>query len=78
MPVYGASKKTFSLPWLVRLVEIDPLDPPQAPHPTWKQVHRRYYGADRIREDDLVPYNPAKMRRLHSNPSPSTSALQRT
>jgi hypothetical protein len=31
------------------------------PRLTWKQV-RRYYGADRIREDDLVLYDPAKMR----------------
>ena len=29
---------------------------------TWKQTRRRYYGADRIREDKLVLYNPAKMR----------------
>jgi hypothetical protein len=32
------------------------------PQLTWKQVRRRYYGADRIREDDLLLYNPAKMR----------------
>jgi hypothetical protein len=47
--------------WLAYLVEIDPLDPLHAPRLTWKQV-RRYHGADRIREDDLVLYNPAKMR----------------
>ena len=32
------------------------------PHLTWKQIRRRYYGADRIREGTLVLYNPAKMR----------------
>lgn len=32
------------------------------PQLAWKQVRRRYYGADRIREDDLVLYNPAKMK----------------
>ena len=32
------------------------------PHLTWKQIRRRYYGADRIREDKQVLYNPAKMR----------------
>jgi RNA-directed DNA polymerase len=50
------------LPWQVCLVEIDLLNPPQTPHLTWKQVQRRYCGADRIRDDDLVLYNPAKMR----------------
>jgi RNA-directed DNA polymerase len=59
---YGASKKTFSylgwyawwrlILWIRR----------KHPHLTWKQVRRRYYGADRIREDDLVLYNPAKMK----------------
>jgi RNA-directed DNA polymerase len=29
---------------------------------TWKQIRRRYYGADRICEDSLVLYNPARMR----------------
>ena len=59
---YGASKRTFSylgwyawwrlILWIRR----------KHPHLTWKQVRRRYYGADRIREDDLVLYNPAKMK----------------
>ncbi|MBB4930661.1 hypothetical protein F4561_001481 [Lipingzhangella halophila] len=31
------------------------------PHLTWKQVRRRYYDADRIREEKLVLYNSAKM-----------------
>jgi RNA-directed DNA polymerase len=59
---YGASKKTFSylgwyawwrlLLWIRR----------KHPHLTWKQLRRRYYGADRIAEDRMVLYNPAKMR----------------
>ena len=59
---YGASKKTFSylgwyawwrmIYWLRR----------KHPHLTWKQTRRRYYGADRISEDGLTLYNPAKMR----------------
>jgi RNA-directed DNA polymerase len=59
---YGASKKTFSylgwyawwrmIYWIRR----------KHPHLTWKQIRRRYYGADRICEDSLVLYNPAKMR----------------
>lgn len=59
---YGASKKTFSylgwyawwrmIYWIRR----------KYPHLTWKQIRRRYYGADRICEDSLVLYNPAKMR----------------
>ncbi|MEU9763500.1 group II intron reverse transcriptase/maturase [Streptomyces sp. NPDC047987] len=59
---YGASKKTFSylgwyawwrlLLWIRR----------KHPHLTWKQLRRRYYGADRIAEDRIALYNPAKMR----------------
>jgi RNA-directed DNA polymerase len=59
---YGASKQTFSylgyyawwrmIHWIRR----------KHPHLTWKQVRRRYYGADRIREGNQVLYNPAKMR----------------
>jgi RNA-directed DNA polymerase len=59
---YGASKKTFSylgwyawwrmIYWIRR----------KHPHLTWKQIRRRYYGADRICEDSLVLYNPARMR----------------
>ncbi len=59
---YGASKKTFSylgwyawwrmIYWIRR----------KHPHATWKQIRRRYYGADRICEDGLTLYNPAKMR----------------
>ena len=59
---YGASKQTFSylgwyawwrmIYWIRR----------KHPHLTWKQIRRRYYGADRIREGKLVLYNPAKMR----------------
>ncbi|MFE7750654.1 hypothetical protein [Streptomyces sp. NPDC057428] len=29
---------------------------------TWKELRRRFYGADRITEDDVVLYNPAKMK----------------
>jgi RNA-directed DNA polymerase len=59
---YGVSKKTFAylgywawwrmLAWIRR----------KHPHLTWKQLRRRYYGADRIGEDGLVLYNPAKTR----------------
>jgi RNA-directed DNA polymerase len=28
----------------------------------WKQMRRRYYGADRISEDGVTLYNPAKMQ----------------
>jgi RNA-directed DNA polymerase len=59
---YGVSKQTFSylgwyawwrmIYWIRR----------KHPHLTWKQIRRRYYGADRIREGTLVLYNPAKMR----------------
>jgi RNA-directed DNA polymerase len=59
---YGASKRTFSylgyyawwrmIYWIRR----------KHPHLTWKQIRRRYYGADRIREGTLVLYNPAKTR----------------
>jgi RNA-directed DNA polymerase len=59
---YGASKKTFSYlgwySWWRMILWI------RRKHPklTWKQLRRRYYGADRISEDGLVLYNPAKMR----------------
>jgi RNA-directed DNA polymerase len=59
---YGVSKKTFSylgyyawwrmIAWLRR----------KHPHLGWKQLRRRYYGADRISEDNLTLYNPAKMQ----------------
>jgi RNA-directed DNA polymerase len=59
---YGVSKQTFAylgwyawwrmIYWIRR----------KHPHLTWKQIRRRYYGADRIREGKLVLYNPAKMR----------------
>lgn len=59
---YGVSKRTFAylgyyawwrlLAWIRR----------KHPHLTWKQLRRRYFGADRICEDGLVLYNPAKMR----------------
>ena len=29
---------------------------------TWKQIRRHYYGADRISEDGVTLYNPAKMQ----------------
>ncbi len=58
---YGASKKTFAylgwyawwrvIYWIRR----------KHPHLTWKQIRRRYYGADRIAADGLTLYNPAKM-----------------
>jgi RNA-directed DNA polymerase len=58
---YGASKKTFSylgyyawwrtLGWIRR----------KHPSLSWKQLRRRFYGADRISDDGLTLYNPAKM-----------------
>ena len=59
---YGASKRTFSYlgyyAWWRMITWI------RHKHPTlgWKQLRRRYYGADRISEDGLTLYNPAKMR----------------
>ncbi|WP_331758516.1 group II intron reverse transcriptase/maturase [Nocardia sp. NBC_01377] len=59
---YGVSKKTFSylgwyawwrvIYWIRR----------KHPHLTWKQVRRRFYGADRISDNSVTLYNPAKMR----------------
>jgi RNA-directed DNA polymerase len=59
---YGVSKRTFSYlgwyAWWRLLLWI------RYKHPrlTWKQLRRRYYGADRITEGGIVLYNPAKMR----------------
>ncbi|MEU8365262.1 group II intron reverse transcriptase/maturase [Nonomuraea sp. NPDC048882] len=59
---YGVSKKTFSyLGWyawwrVILWIRY------KRPHLTWKQVRRRYYGADRISEGGIVLYNPAKMK----------------
>lgn len=60
--LYGASKRTFSylgyyawwrmMLWLRR----------KHPRLTWKQARRRYYGADRISDDGLTLYNPAKTK----------------
>lgn len=59
---YGVSKKTFSyLGWYAWWRMIGWIRR-KHPHLTWKQIRRRYYGADRIREGDLVLYNPAKMK----------------
>ncbi|NVI89853.1 group II intron reverse transcriptase/maturase [Actinomadura sp. BRA 177] len=59
---YGASKRTFAylgwyawwrlILWIRR----------KHPHLTWKQIRRRYYGADRITAEGLVLCNPAKMK----------------
>lgn len=58
---YGVSKRTFAyLGWYAwwRMAYWI-----RRKHPglTWKQMRRRYYGADRIRENGVVLYNPAKM-----------------
>jgi RNA-directed DNA polymerase len=59
---YGASKKTFSYlgyyAWWRMVTWI------RHKHPSlnWAQLRRRYYGTDRICEDGLTLYNPAKMR----------------
>lgn len=59
---YGVSKKTFSyLGWYAWWRMIGWIRR-KHPHLTWKQIRRRYYGADRITEDDVTLYNPAKMR----------------
>ncbi|CAM4366000.1 group II intron reverse transcriptase/maturase [Nocardia ninae] len=59
---YGASKKTFAYlgwyAWWRMLTWIRY----KHRHLTWKQLRRRYFGADRIRDDGLVLYNPAKMK----------------
>jgi RNA-directed DNA polymerase len=59
---YGASKRTFSYlgwyAWWRLLLWIRY----KHPHLTWKQLRRRYYGADRITEGGIVLYNPARMR----------------
>lgn len=58
---YGVSKRTFSYlaqwAWWRMILWI------RRKHPrlTWKQVRRRYYGADRISEDGVTLYNPARM-----------------
>jgi RNA-directed DNA polymerase len=59
---YAAAKRTFAylgyytwwrvIAWLRR----------KHPKLTWKQIRRRFYGADRIREGALTLYNPAKTR----------------
>ena len=58
---YAASKKTFAylgyyawwrmIFWLRR----------KHPKLTWKQIRRRFYGTDRIREGTVALYNPVKM-----------------
>jgi hypothetical protein len=79
---YGASKQTFAylgwyawwrmIYWIRR----------KHPHLTWKQIRRRYYGADRIREGKLVLHNPAKMRveryRYRERRSPHRSTSTRS
>jgi len=59
---YGVSKRTFSylaqwawwrmIRWLRR----------KHPRLTWKQARHRYYGADRITQDGVTLYNPARMQ----------------
>jgi RNA-directed DNA polymerase len=59
---YGASKKTFAyLGWFAWWRVVYWIRR-KHPHLTWKQTRRRYYGADRICEEGLTLYNPAKMR----------------
>ncbi|MFF8619351.1 group II intron reverse transcriptase/maturase [Streptomyces sp. NPDC015350] len=59
---YGASKRTFAyLSWytwwrMLRWIRY------KHPRMTWKQLRRRFFGADRIQEGGLVLYNPAKMK----------------
>ena len=59
---YGVSNRTFSYlaqwTWWRLILWI------RRKHPrlTWKQVRRRYYGADRISQDGVTLYNPARMQ----------------
>jgi RNA-directed DNA polymerase len=59
---YSASKTTFAYlgyyAWWRMITWL------RGKHPrlTWKQIRRRFYGADRIREGTVTLYNPAKMR----------------
>lgn len=59
---YGVSKRTFSYltqwAWWRMILWI------RRKHPrlTWKQVRRRFYGADRISENGVTLYNPARMQ----------------
>ncbi|WP_341873355.1 group II intron reverse transcriptase/maturase [Streptomyces chryseus] len=59
---YGVSKRTFAyLGWytwwrMLRWIRY------KHPRMTWKQLRRRFFGADRIQEGGLVLYNPAKMK----------------
>jgi RNA-directed DNA polymerase len=59
---YGASKKTFSYLGYYAWWRMIGWIRHKHPHVSWKQLRRRYYGADRICEDGLTLYNPAKMR----------------
>jgi RNA-directed DNA polymerase len=59
---YGASKKTFSYLGYYAWWRMIGWIRHKHPHLGWKQLRRRYYGADRISEDGLTLYNPAKMR----------------
>jgi RNA-directed DNA polymerase len=59
---YGASKRTFAyLGWYAWWRVIQWIRR-KHPHLTWKQIRRRYYGADRITENGITLYNPAKMK----------------
>lgn len=59
---YGVSKRTFAylgwFAWWRMILWI------RRKHPgiTWKQLRRRYYGADRVQAGGTTLYNPAKMR----------------
>ena len=59
---YGASKRTFSYlgyyAWWRMILWIRR----KHPHMGWKQIRRRYYGADRIDDNGVTLYNPAKMQ----------------
>ena len=59
---YGVSKRTFSYlgyyAWWRMILWIRR----KHPHMTWKQIRRRYYGTDRISENGVTLYNPAKMQ----------------
>jgi RNA-directed DNA polymerase len=59
---YAAAKRTFcylgNYAWwrVVRWLR------KKHPRLSWKQIHRRYFGKDRIRADGITLYNPAAMR----------------
>jgi hypothetical protein len=76
---YGASTKTFSvlLPRPVCVVETASLDPRKQSPLTWKQLRRRYLGADRIQAGGVVSTtrrtSTKSIRMEHASAGPATT-----